>query len=105
VPAFLQPAVWSAALCAAVLCVAGCSAPEDPQPEAAGKRLNSLVEQYFDEMLALDPLFATFIGEHRYDGQLANDISPPHIARRRELEERYLALARDMPLTSTNRTG
>jgi uncharacterized protein (DUF885 family) len=92
-PAPSRYATWCATAIVAALIVAGCSAPQEPQGEDAGKRLNEMVEQYFDELLPLDPLYATFIGENRYNDKLAIDISPKHIARRRELEERYLTRA------------
>jgi uncharacterized protein (DUF885 family) len=52
--------------------------------------LGSLVEGYWQEALALDPLGATVVGEHRYDDQLPNDIGIAHIARRLDLERRSL---------------
>ena len=97
--ASLRPAVLYAVIWVLAFGLASCDAQTDSQGDDAPMRLNTLVEQYFDELLPLDPLYATFIGEHRYNHQLANDISPEHIARRRELEERYLAQARSLPTT------
>jgi len=74
----------------AVLGVAGCTQAQPPARDA-GAQLHALVEEYFDELLPLDPLYATFIGENRYNDRLANDLSAEHIGRRRELEQRYLA--------------
>jgi uncharacterized protein (DUF885 family) len=88
---------WHAFVCAAVLAIPGCSSSNVPAARDVGKELNSLVEQYFDELLPLDPLYATYIGENRYNDRLANDISPEHIARRRELEQRFLARAQAIP--------
>ena len=33
------------------------------------QRLRQLLEDYFEEYLKLAPLFATYIGDHRYDDQ------------------------------------
>jgi uncharacterized protein (DUF885 family) len=52
--------------------------------------LGPLVAAYWQESLALHPLEATFVGEHRYDGELPNDLSTAHIGREYELEKRYL---------------
>ncbi len=90
---FTSRTCWHAALIVAAVAIVGCSAPQEPQVLDSGKRLNEMVEQYFDELLPLDPLYATFIGVNRYNNTLAIDISPEHIARRRALEERYLTQA------------
>ncbi len=89
---------WRAVTCAASLAIGGCSQPQAPEVRNVGKELEVLVEQYFDELLPLDPLFATFIGDPRYNDRLANDLSPEHIARRRELEQRFLAQAGEIPV-------
>jgi uncharacterized protein (DUF885 family) len=95
---FYRHPAWQPLACAAVLAIAGCSPPTELAARDPGKQLNSLVEQYFDELLPLDPLYATYIGENRYNDRLANDLSPEHIARRRELEQRFLAQARSVPV-------
>ncbi len=57
----------------------------------AAERLLTLVDQYFEENLELNPVTATFIGDHRYDDRLANNIGPEHRAAELALERRYLA--------------
>lgn len=54
------------------------------------KALNQLLEDYFERSLQLNPLQATFIGDHRYDDKLTNSISPAHIALTLEVERKYL---------------
>jgi uncharacterized protein (DUF885 family) len=61
---------------------------------AASPALTDLVERYFEEELALNPLGATFIGDPRYNDRLPNDIAPEEIARRVAFEQRYLDAAR-----------
>ena len=70
-------------------------AGERRRPRATRRRRrrsssNDLVEAYFEKILELNPLFATFIDDHRYDDRLANDISPEGVAERYALEQEYL---------------
>lgn len=58
-----------------------------PAPAVA---LGTLVEAYWQERLALRPLQATFLGDHRYDAELPNDLSTAHLALEYALEKRYL---------------
>jgi uncharacterized protein (DUF885 family) len=61
---------------------------------AAAQDVDALTERWFDEYLALNPIYATFLGEHRYDDRFGE----PSIAKARELDralnDKYLALAR-----------
>ncbi len=93
-----RSSVVYAGLVFTLLAIAGCSGPDKPPAADAGTRLAALVEQYFDEMLPLEPVYATFIGEHRYDDRLANDMSPEYLARRQQFEERYLTEAKAIPV-------
>jgi len=84
-----------ALLCAVVLAVSACGRGEAPTAaarpaETPGQALFRLAEEYFEERLALNPLHATFIGDERYNDRLAIDISPPHLAAVRAMEQRYL---------------
>ena len=71
-----------------------------PAATSAGAELNVLVEAYFEELLALNPIMATYIGDKRYNDRLPNDIGPEERARHRELNERYLAAARKIDAES-----
>jgi len=89
---------------AAVLLTA--CATESPAPPAAQvppaaapvadahAELATLLDRYFEELLELNPLLATFIGDNRYNDRLPNDIGPEQRARQHELNERYVAAAR-----------
>jgi uncharacterized protein (DUF885 family) len=70
-------------------------AADAAEPAAAAvtssARLNTLVDQYFEEWLELNPLAATFIGDNRYNDSLPNSIGPQHRAAEHELNTRYLA--------------
>lgn len=54
-----------------------------------------LLEQYYDEALLFDPLSATQRGDNRFNDQLANDISAPHI---KKLHDFYLNYKRKLSL-------
>ena len=52
---------------------------------AESRKLAGLFERYFEAYLELFPLFATRIGDHRYDDRLAVNISAEHRAQQRKL--------------------
>lgn len=54
-------------------------------------KLNRIVEDHFEEYLKLDPLFATSIGDERYNDQLAIPITKEHRAKELALIEGSLA--------------
>jgi uncharacterized protein (DUF885 family) len=59
-------------------------------------QLNELVENYFEDLLKLNPLLATFIGDNRYNDDLPNSLGPEHRALVLATNQRYLAAARAM---------
>jgi uncharacterized protein (DUF885 family) len=67
--------------------------PVPTGPSAADIAFQNLAQRYFDEVLALEPVEATTLGEHRYDDKL-DDVSAAG-------RERRLALGRDL-LASVN---
>ena len=81
-----------AAVCLLLLC--GCAAlpvaPAGAAAPPASEALHGLVERYFDDVLALNPVFATFIGDARYNDRLDISPSPAHEALQLEVERRYL---------------
>ena len=58
--------------------------------------LHRLFEDYFERQLQLNPLLATFIGDHRYDDKLTNNISPEHIAIALAVDRKALADAQKL---------
>ncbi len=82
-----------------LLCTPAAFALSPADDTSAAARLKQIVEDHFDATLALDPLFATRIGEHKYDDQLGR---PANLATRarRIVQDRVAlqaaeALARD----------
>src|SRR5256885_7376930 len=57
--------------------------------KAADEKFEALAAKYLEEMLALNPEFATALGEHRYDDRFG-DYSLAGVARQREFNQRYL---------------
>src|SRR5512139_1282691 len=77
-------------------------------PVAAGDELHDLFERFFEEYLRLNPLLATYIGDHRYDDQLPNSIGDIYRVQLQEMNERYLAEAQAMDpakLSQADRTS
>ena len=55
----------------------------------ASQQMRVMLEDYFEEFLKLAPLYATSVGDHRYDDQLGIVISSEQRERRRALYQRY----------------
>ncbi len=64
-----------------------------PGANADSAALHRLFEDYFERQLQLNPLLATFIGDHRYDDKFTNTLSPEHIAIALEVDRKALAEA------------
>src|SRR5215510_5882935 len=78
------------------LALFGCAADRrfvPPQNEkqlsTESQQLRQMLDDYFEEFLKMAPLFATSIGDDRYDDQLAIVISEEQRVRRRGLYQRY----------------
>ncbi len=79
-----------------VVDAAGANQDAEQQAADASAELTALVEEYFQGELEFNPVFATAIGDHRYDDRLANSISPEYLreyeAFNREYLDRVLAI-------------
>jgi len=90
----MNPRLVIGAAALALLAACGRTEPPPPAPSSpSGEALFSVVEAYFEDALALNPVAATYLGDDRYNDRIAIDISPGHRATVRELERRYLAEA------------
>jgi uncharacterized protein (DUF885 family) len=98
------------AILAAVLAAALVSNPLVATPAAAdttaadaraaeSRKLNELVEGYFEEVLKLNPLLATSIGDPRYNDRFEVTISPEWRARSERLQRDYLERIRTVDPT------
>src|SRR4051812_16713637 len=66
------------ALSLVVVLAVGCSSTK--VLESKTYRLNKVVDDYFENYLKLYPLFATSIGDHRFDDQLTIPLTASHRA-------------------------
>ncbi len=67
--------------------------------DAKATRLNAMYEQYWDELLKLNPLQATFQGDNRYNDQLPNTLSAPYRQQMHEFNTRWLKAVKDVGAT------
>jgi uncharacterized protein (DUF885 family) len=66
------------------------------QASSKAERLDALYEQFWEELLAMNPLQATFQGDPRYNDQLPNFYSEEFRARNRAFARRWLDTVRDI---------
>ena len=66
------------------------SSPQSHQSSSESRRLKEIFENYFEAYLELFPLYATQIGDHRYDHRLAINIDAQHRAAQRQLYQETL---------------
>jgi uncharacterized protein (DUF885 family) len=87
-----------------LLCAA-CAPPTAEAPpataqapaETPAQQLDRLFEAYWEASLELNPVRATFIGDHRYNDRYPVTIAPEHRAARKALAERSLAAVAAVP--------
>lgn len=65
--------------------------PSERQVSQWVEQLNVIYDEYFQASLKLEPLRATYLGEHKYNNLLPDTLSSEHRERVRMLEEEYLA--------------
>ena len=66
------------------------------------KQVNALVESYFEELLKLNPLLATEIGDPRYNDRFPNSIGPEHRKKAENLEREFLTKIKAMDASGLN---
>ncbi len=62
----------------------------EPTYGQVSDRLNAMFAEYDEEFLELNPISATFRGDHRYDDRFVNSLTDEYAAQMRSLQERYL---------------
>nr|WP_111265931.1 DUF885 family protein [Lysobacter maris] len=88
----LAPASASAAQTALVPATAAASASDS----AKAARLDALYEQYWEQMLELNPLAATFQGDPRYNDRLPNILSEDYRRQSHDFTARWLKTVEDV---------
>lgn len=74
-------------------CASVASAPsmaDSNRSSTESLEINTIFEKYFEAYLELFPLYATQIGDHRYDHRLAVNIAAPHRAAQGNLYQETL---------------
>jgi uncharacterized protein (DUF885 family) len=85
----------------------GCITPQPPaattrQPTPADREFERLGNRYLNEMLALTPVNATLLGDHRFDAEL-DDVGPTARNHRAELARSLLAELATIDATQLSR--
>jgi uncharacterized protein (DUF885 family) len=90
---------YSILLAAACLLATACAAPRAASDPTAARsaatasdhdqRLDRLAEEFFEETLALNPTYATFVGDDRYNHLYTAPFSEANVARSRQLAETF----------------
>ncbi|MFT4938176.1 MAG: hypothetical protein ACI88A_001200 [Paraglaciecola sp.] len=62
---------------------------QDLQNEST--KLASVLDNYFAESLEMNPIYATFVGEHKYNDKFSPPITPINLAKKLAFEHRYLS--------------
>lgn len=91
----------SLAICATAFVFTGSVAADNRAED-----LDKFFDEYFERTLELNPLFATFIGDPRFNDRLANDISPAHLELQLDHDKHYYERARKLhagPLSDADR--
>lgn len=73
--------------------LSGCSssrASSTMNQEEVSKQLRAMVDEYFEAILELNPLFATSIGDHRFDDQMTISISKEFREKQMLVTKKYL---------------
>lgn len=53
-------------------------------------QLNAMYEEYFDRSMELNPIYASYIGDNRFNDRFPNSIGPEHIEKSSALTHEYL---------------
>jgi len=68
----------------------GAAPPAEPDPPTDAERLDALFDRFLEAYLPLDPIFASSIGDRRYDDRLTLDLHPEQRAATADLFRRTL---------------
>jgi uncharacterized protein (DUF885 family) len=97
----------SARLVASCVCATACAhgsgpagPPSPPGDGADSGALHRLFADYYEQALALDPVLATTLGDHRYDAHLAIDIGEDHRRRQQKVYTGLLVRLDGLPASS-----
>ena len=86
----VQRFVMAVVLCGPLACLAQPTDESALDSRSADQQLQQLVEAYWDEYLALNPIEATLTGDNRFNDRLENNIGERYLADTLALEKGYL---------------
>ncbi|WP_417761951.1 DUF885 domain-containing protein [Shewanella sp.] len=66
------------------------------QQQSAATQYLALADQFFNEYLQLEPIYATFVGVHDYDADFGGDLTDSYYQKQHELNRRYLQLVQQL---------
>ncbi|GAC14931.1 DUF885 domain-containing protein [Aliiglaciecola lipolytica] len=66
-------------------------AAENMAQQAEAAKIQDLTENYFNESMAMNPVYSTFLGETKYNDQFDEPITEAAFAKRLAFEKKYLA--------------
>lgn len=87
-------------LAVVLIALTACGVAPGQSERSADARLDRLVDEYFEAILKLNPIVATYIGDSRYNDRFANDIGPEYRAAMNDLHRYYLDAARGIDAAS-----
>lgn len=71
---------------------ASASAINDVQQQTAETQYLALADQFFNDYLKLEPIYATFVGVNDYNADFGGDLTDSYYAAQHQLNSRYLQL-------------
>jgi uncharacterized protein (DUF885 family) len=89
--------LWLAAGCGNASSDPRAAAASEARTESAAERFDRLLAEHWEASLELNPVMATFIGDHRYNDRYPVTIGPEHLEASRRLLETGLAAVEAVP--------
>ncbi|MCZ6559473.1 MAG: DUF885 domain-containing protein [Gammaproteobacteria bacterium] len=91
----MKIAQYTSLLFPLILAACGGTGHDQDQKAAAAAeykvaQLDALYEEYFDRSMELNPIYATFVGDNRFNDRYPNSIGPEHIKKSSALTHEYL---------------
>ncbi|WP_144206534.1 DUF885 domain-containing protein [Shewanella donghaensis] len=62
--------------------------------QTAEQTYNKLADDYFNDLLALEPIYATYVGVNKYNDNFGGSLTEEYLKQRHELNSRYLKAAK-----------
>ncbi|MCL1065392.1 DUF885 domain-containing protein [Shewanella olleyana] len=73
---------------------------EQTEQKTAADIYNEMADNYFKDVLALEPIYATYVGVNDYNDQFGGSLTEEYLKQRHELNSRYLKQAKSLDVES-----